>query len=143
MFNNKTRLGNSFHFKDRISKDLTSGVVNNFHCGSRNESYYGEGVGQLNLRIGEHIGISPLTKKQVKPKNSAVSNHYYFSTIQHLMTILVFWRVGTKKFLLGLKESLLVRDKPFLNRSTSLEHCTYSTGPIKKVFVRFLFKWQQ
>ena len=90
MFNNKTRLGNSFHFKDRIFKDLTSGVVNNFHCGSRNESYYGEGVGQLNLRIVEHIGISPLTKKQVKPKNSAVSNLYYFSTIQHLMTILVF-----------------------------------------------------
>ena len=90
MFNNKTRLGNSFHFKDRISKDLTSGVVNNFHCGSRNESYYGEGVGQSNLRIDEHIGISPLTKKQVKPKNSAVSNHYYFSTIPHLMTILVF-----------------------------------------------------
>ena len=90
MFNNKTRLGNSFHFKDRISKDLTSGVVNNFHGGSRNESYYGEGVGQLNLRIVEHIGISPLTKKQVKPKNSAVSNLYYFSTIQHLMTILVF-----------------------------------------------------
>ena len=136
MFNNKTRLGNSFHFKDRIFKDLTSGVVNNFHCGSRNESYYGEGVGQLNLRIGEHIGISPLIKKQVKPKNSAVSNHYYFSTIQHLMTILVFWRVGTKKFLLGLKESLLVRDKPFLNRSTSLEPLYLFDRPYQEGFCK-------
>ena len=25
-FKNKTRLGNNFHFKDRIPKDLTSGV---------------------------------------------------------------------------------------------------------------------
>ena len=27
VFKNKTRLGNNFHFKDRIPKDLTSGVV--------------------------------------------------------------------------------------------------------------------
>ena len=32
-FTNKTRLGNSFHFKDRIGKDLTSGVVYKFQCG--------------------------------------------------------------------------------------------------------------
>ena len=29
----------------------------------------------LNVRIGEHIGISPLTRKQVKPKNSSVADH--------------------------------------------------------------------
>ena len=29
----------------------------------------------LNVRIGEHIGISPLTKKKVKSKGSAVSDH--------------------------------------------------------------------
>ena len=33
VFKNKTRLGNNFHFKDRISKDLTSGAVYKFHCG--------------------------------------------------------------------------------------------------------------
>ena len=27
------------------------------------------------VRIGEHIGISPLTRKQVKPKNSSVADH--------------------------------------------------------------------
>ena len=27
IFKNKTRLGNNFHFKDLIPKDLTSGVV--------------------------------------------------------------------------------------------------------------------
>ena len=67
VFKNKTRLGNNFHFKDRIPKDLTSGVVYIFQCELCNESCYGEYVRHVNIRIGEHIGISPLTKKQVKP----------------------------------------------------------------------------
>ena len=62
-FKNKTRLGNNFHFKDRIPKDLTSGVVYKFHLELCNEFYYSECVRHLNVRIGEHIGISPLTKK--------------------------------------------------------------------------------
>ena len=101
MFKNKTRLGNNFHFKDRIPKDLTSGVVYKFQFGLCNESYYGECVEckncHFNVRIGEHIGISPLTKKQVKPKNSSVPDQLLFVTIQHPMTILVFKRVRTKR----------------------------------------------
>ena len=30
VFKNKTRLGNNFHFKDRIPKDITSAVVYKF-----------------------------------------------------------------------------------------------------------------
>ena len=75
VFKNKTRLGNNFHFKDQIPKNLTSGFVYKFHCGLCNESYYGECMRHLNVRIGEHIGISPLTRKQVKPKNSSVADH--------------------------------------------------------------------
>ena len=43
-------------------------------CGLCIKSYYGECVRRLNVRIGKHIGISPLTKKNVKPKSSAVSD---------------------------------------------------------------------
>ena len=64
MFKNKTRLGNNFHFKDQIPKDLTSDVVYKFQCGLCNEFYYGECKRHLNVRIGEHIDISPLTRKQ-------------------------------------------------------------------------------
>ena len=39
---NKTRSGNNFHFKNRIPKDLTSGVVYKFQSGLCNESSYGE-----------------------------------------------------------------------------------------------------
>ena len=55
-------MGNKFHFKDRIPKDLTSGVVYKFQRGLCNE----------------HIGVSPLTEKQVKPKNSSVADHLLF-----------------------------------------------------------------
>ena len=75
MFKSKTRLGNNFHFKGQILKDLTSGVVYKFQCGLCNESYYGECMRRLNVRIGEHIGISTFIRKQVKPKNSSVEDH--------------------------------------------------------------------
>ena len=60
VFKNKTRLGNNFHFKDKIPRDLTSSVVYEFRGRLCNESYYGECVRHLNVKIGEHICISPL-----------------------------------------------------------------------------------
>ena len=78
MFKNKTTLGNNFYFKDQIPKDLSSVVVYKFHCGLCNKSYYGEFVRHLNVRIGEYIGILPLTVKQVKPKKSSVADHLLF-----------------------------------------------------------------
>ena len=75
MFKNKTRLGNNLHFKDQISKDLTSGVIYKFQCGLTNDSYYGECMRHLNVRITEHIGISPLIWKQVKPKIGLAAHH--------------------------------------------------------------------
>ena len=57
------RLGKNFHFKNQIPKDLISGVVYKFQCGLCSESYYGECIRHLNVRIGEHIGISTLTRK--------------------------------------------------------------------------------
>ena len=38
VFKNKTRLGSNFHFKDRISEDLSSDIVYKFQCGLCNES---------------------------------------------------------------------------------------------------------
>ena len=52
-FEYKTRSGKNFHFKDRITRDLTSGLVYNFQCGLGNGSYYDESVKDLNVRIGK------------------------------------------------------------------------------------------
>ena len=62
-------------FQISISKDLTSGVIYKFHSGLCNEFYYGACLRDFSVRIGEHIGILPLTKKQTKPKNCSIVNH--------------------------------------------------------------------
>ena len=52
MFENKTRLGNISHLKDQTPKDLVSDIVYKFQCRLYKESYNGECVRYLNLRIG-------------------------------------------------------------------------------------------
>ena len=118
LFKNKTRLGSNFCFKDQIPKDLTSGVVYKFQCGLCNESYHGECVRHLNVKIREHIAILPLPKKQVKPEDRSVADHLPFRN--HLASYDDFCNLTreNKKFLLELNESLLImRDKPSLNRN--------------------------
>ena len=72
VFKSQKKLAKAFRLKDRIPKEC---VVYKFQCGLWNESYYGECVTHLNVRIEKYIGISPLTMKKVKPIGSAVSNH--------------------------------------------------------------------
>ena len=118
-FKNKNKLAKTFCLKYRIPKELTPAIVYKFECGLCNESYYGEYVRHLNVRIGEHIGISPLIKKKVKPMGSAVND--YFLLCNHFPSFQIFSVLTkkNKKFLLELKESLLItRDKPSLNRNT-------------------------
>ena len=81
-----------------------------------NESHYGECVRHFNVRIGQHIGVSPLTKKKVKPKGSAVSNHLLLCNRSPSFKTFSVLTKENKKSLLELKESLLkMRDKPPLN----------------------------
>ena len=118
VFKSQNKLAKAFRFKDRISKELTSGVFYKFQCGLCNESYYGECVRHPNVRIGEHIGISPLTRKKVKPKGSAVSDHLLLCNHSPSFENINVLTKENRKFLLELKESLLImRDKPSLNRN--------------------------
>ena len=94
MFKCQNKLAKAFRLKGRIRKELASGVVSKFQCGFCNESYYGECVRLVNVRIGEHFGISTSTKKKVKPKGSAVSGdlllcNHFPSSFPH-SKILVF-----------------------------------------------------
>ena len=111
VFKNKTRLSNNSHFKDQISKDPTSGVVSKFQCGLNIESYYSKCVRHLNVRIGKHIAVSLLTKKQVKPKIRLEVDHLLFynhSASYDKFNILMF---ENKKVLLELKEGLSVNNE--------------------------------
>ena len=75
VFKIKNNLSDAFRFKDHIPKELTSGVIYKFQCRFCNQSYYGECVRHLNVRAVEHIAISLLMKKKVKPKGSAINVH--------------------------------------------------------------------
>ena len=90
--------------KDRIPKELTSGAIYKFKCGLCIESYYDECVRHLNVRIGDHIRISPLTKKKVKPKSSAISDHLLLCNHSPSFENFSVLTKENKKFLLELKE---------------------------------------
>ena len=115
----QARLSNSFRYKDPIPKDLISGVVYKFQCGLCNESYYGESIRHLDIRSGEHIGVSPLTGKKVKPSNnSAICDHLLHCNFLPSFDNFSVLAYENKKYLLEIKESLLImKDKPSLNRN--------------------------
>ena len=92
-------------------------VVYKFQCGFCNESYYGECVRHLNVRIGEHIGISPLTKKKVKPKGSAVSDHLLLWNHTPFFFKFSVLTKDDKKILIRIESILIILDKPSLNRN--------------------------
>ena len=119
VFKCQTRLSHSFRYKDPIPKDLISGVVYKFQYGLCNESYYGESIRHLDIRSGEHIGVSPLTGKKVKPSNnSAICDHLLHCNFLPSFDNFSVLAHENKKYLLEIKESLIImRDKPSLNRN--------------------------
>ena len=110
VFKNKITSGLNFHYKDWIPKDLISGVIYKFQSTLNNESCYGIFVTHLNLRISQHIGISPLTKKQIKPKNNSVTDHLLFSNNTASYIDFIILMRENKKLLL--KEWRLKDKKP-------------------------------
>ena len=71
-----------------------------------------------NGRIGEHSGISPLTRKRVDPKGSAVSDHLVLWNHSPSFDMFSALIKENNKILLKLKESLLImKDKASLNKS--------------------------
>ena len=72
----------------------------------------------LNVRIGEHMGISPLTRKQVNPQNSSVADPLLLCNQSASYDGCSIVMRENKMFLIELKESLLImKDKPSLNRN--------------------------
>ena len=121
VFKSQRNLSNVFRFKDRLPYDLISCVVYNFKCGRCNSSYYGETDRHLKVRSGEHIDISPLTFKKVKPKvESSVRDHLMFCDHSPSFDDFTILAHGSNKFLLEIKESLLIKlNKPELNKNIS------------------------
>ena len=108
-------------FKDCAPYDLVSGVLYEYTRGRYNSFYYGETERYLKVRSGEHIKISPLTLKKMKPsKENSIRDHLlqcYNNPSFDEFTILA---QGNKWYLPEIKESLLIkRDQPVLNKNIS------------------------
>ena len=128
IFKSTTRLSNFFCFKDKVPFNLCSNVVYKFSCGRCSATYYGETCRHLNVGVGEHSGISPLTRKNSKArKTTAVKDHMLFC--DHVVSLDDFKILtsSNSEFHLKIKESLLIsRDKPELNRNEkSLPLCLF------------------
>ena len=68
-------LSSLFRFKDVILKELRSHLVYKFSSSSCNAIYDGKTERHLNVRSGDHIGLSPLTGNRVACKLSAIPDH--------------------------------------------------------------------
>ena len=114
-------LSSLFHFKDVIPKELRSHLVLKFSCCSCNATYYGKTEHHLNLRSGEHIGLSPLTGNRVVCKPSAISDHLLLH--EHNNSNFDDFSIlccESNAFKLSLTESILIkRDSPKFNRNVS------------------------
>ena len=115
----QTVLSSVFRFKDCLHYDLVSCVVYKFQCGRCNASYCGETDRHLKVRSREHIDISSLTFEKVKPSSeSSIRDHLLFCNHDPSFDDCTILAHGTNKFLLEIKESLLIkRDKPILNKN--------------------------
>ena len=112
---------NNFHNELVYMKDIFLKNVYKFQCGRCNACYYGETDRILKVRLGEDIGISLLTFKKVKlSAKSSICDHLLFCNNDPLFDYFTIRAQGTNKFLLEIKESLLIkRDKPILNKNIS------------------------
>ena len=93
-----------------------------FHkCGSCKSSYYGETGRHLKVRCGEHIGISPLPSKKIKPsKESAIRDNLLICNNAPSFDEFPILAHGNNRCVLEIKESLLIKlDKPVLNKNIS------------------------
>ena len=98
------RLSNFFRFKDKVLFNLRSNVVYKFSCDRCNATYYGETCRHLNIRVGEHSGVSPLSGKKSKAKTTtAIKDHMLFC--DHVVSLedFKFWQVVIQNFTLRSK----------------------------------------
>ena len=102
-----------------FEKKVNLKMVYKFQCGLCNESYYGECVRHLAVRSAEVFGISSLTNKKVQPrKDSAVCHHLLNCNYSPTFEDFSVQCQENKKYLLELKESLLImRGRPSMNQN--------------------------
>ena len=99
-----------FYFKDKVPFNLRSNVIYKFLCCR---------CRHLNIRLDEHSGVSPLTRKKSKAKRTTVIKDHML-LCDRIVSLKDFKILvsSNSEFHLKIKESLLILcDKPELNRN--------------------------
>ena len=119
VFKTSNRLKNYFSFKDVAPEPLRSCQIYNFTCGSCNASYIGKTFRHMKVRVSEHQGVLPRTRKHLKGTLST-SVRDRMPNCKHVVAWNDFkvLRRESNHWLLEIKESLFIkRDKSSLNKN--------------------------
>ena len=118
-FSSKTRLSNSFRFKDNIPNDIKSLILYNYTCGTCNCAYIGKTKRHFIVREYEHLGLSILTNKSYTYREStATSVGKHIKVCHNNKSTEEFKIIGSaiNNYELLIKESLLIsKERPSLN----------------------------
>ena len=79
-------------------------------CGKCNSSYYGEIDRHLKVKSGEHVGISPLRFRNVKPSwESAIFDHLLICNKIAFFGKFTILICGHHRYIFEIEESLLIK----------------------------------
>ena len=110
-----------FRFKDCVPYNLVSGVLYEYMSSRCNSSYYGETERHLNVRSGEHKGISLFNFAKTKLSKKILTRGDLLQCDKNTsFDDCTIEAHENKKYLLEIKEILLIkRDQPTLNENIS------------------------
>ena len=110
-----------FIFKDKLHKILLSALAYQYKCGGCNATFYGKTKHHFEVRICEHLGISPLTGKRVKiDKNKLTAIQECLLCCNYSPSIEEFsilTRESSDSKLKIMESLLIARDKLILNKA--------------------------
>ena len=105
IFKSTARLSKFFRFENKMTFNLRSNVVYKFFSGRRNATYNGKPCQHLNIRVGEHWGISLLTGKSWRLKQLLLLKIICSFAIMYFSSrTSKFWQVVIQNFTLRSKK---------------------------------------
>ena len=116
VFKSQTKIHQFFKFKDNFPKHMMSHIVYKYTCDRCNAIYYGLTERHVKYRWSEHMGVSPLTGREIVGIKTDIRDHNIICENKAKYDDFKIVARDDKVFNLRIKESLLIRkDKPSIN----------------------------
>ena len=121
MFVNSLSIQGLLNHKERLPRDLKSGLVYSFECDACSATYIGQSMRSLRTRVYEHFGKSVRTEQWLtRPAQSAIRDHIELCGSSRSIDNFKCIRTFKCNVLRRIYESLEIYDKkPSLNQDGS------------------------